>query len=449
MNDHFFHYDEFNPYCLFKALARNIWVVLLLCISTVLCYSAYSKLTYEARYTSSATFMVSAKDSSSAYNSLTTTQSMANVFAEVFQSNVLRDKVKENMEQDASSWTIKTSTVPETNLLIVSVTSPTPDLSFRVLQLVIEHYSSISDYIFSNAQLEVIRDPIIPVVPVNPLNLKKNYPLLLVFSGFLSIALIVFLHLMRDTVQTTKAARRKLDARLLRSVRHEARNKTTRSRVTKKHIAPLINGPLISKNFIEDNLSLCSTVEYHARKRKQQVILVTSAGENEGKSTVAANLALSLAQKGKKVVILDCDFRKPSMHLIFENPISKEQSLPTFLLSEQLDSNDFLIPLSKHGITVGFSHSNIKHISRLVNNKNLQVLLKQLRQQVDYIIMDTPPMLVASDAEALALLSDAAVMVVRTDFLQTTAINDCLDKLRKATPDLCGVVLNNHRTHIF
>ena len=84
-------------------------------------------------------------------------------------------KVKENMEQDASSWTIKTSTIPETNLLIVSVTSPTPDLSFRVLQLVIEHYSSISDYIFSNAQLEVIRDPIIPVAPVNPLNLKKNY----------------------------------------------------------------------------------------------------------------------------------------------------------------------------------------------------------------------------------------------------------------------------------
>ena len=393
--------------------------------------------------------MVSAKDSSSAYNSLTTTQSMANVFAEVFQSNVLRNKIEENMEQDTSDWTIKTSTVPETNLLIVSVTSATPDLSFRVLQLVIEHYSSISDYIFSNAQLEVIRDPIIPVVPVNPLNLRKHYPTLLILSGLFSMAMIVFLHLIRDTIQTTKAARRKLDARLLRSIRHETRNKTTRSRVTRKHIAPLINGPLISKNFIEDNLSLCSTVEYHARKRKQQVILVTSAGENEGKSTVAANLALSLAQKGKKVVLLDCDFRKPSMHLIFENPIAKEESLPTFLLSDHPDSSDCLHPLSKHGVTVGFSHSNIKHISRLVNNRKLKTLLEQLRKQVDYIVMDTPPMLVASDAEALALLSDTAVMVVRTDFLQATAINDCLDKLRKATPDLCGVVLNNHRTNIF
>jgi Mrp family chromosome partitioning ATPase len=100
-------------------------------------------------------------------------------------------------------------------------------------------------------------------------------------------------------------------------------------------------------------------------------------------------------------------------------------------------------------VTVGFSHSNIKHISRLVNNRKLKTLLEQLRKQVDYIVMDTPPMLVASDAEALALLSDTAVMVVRTDFLQATAINDCLDKLRKATPDLCGVVLNNHRTNIF
>ena len=447
MDEKLIRYDEINPYFLTRALVKNIWVIILLCASTLLAYSARATFKYKPCYTSSATFMVSSKDSTSAYNSLTATQSMATVFAEVFQSNVLRDKIEENMTDEPFDGTIQTATIPETNLLIVSVTASAPDTAFRALQLIIEHYSSISDYIFSNAQLEVIRDPVIPVTPVNPLNPMRRYPMLLTVSAFLSIGAVLLLHILRDTVQTPKAARRKLDARMLRTVRHEVCNKTLRSKLSRKKISPLINRPLISKGFIADNLSLCSAVEYHARKRKQQILLITSAGENEGKSTVAANLALSLARKSKKVVLLDCDFRKPSMHMIFENPVPKDQTFSSYLLSgEQGEQPNNLIFLRKHGITVGLSHPNSKHMSQLINNGRLAALLDRLRRQVDYIILDTPPMLVAADTEALARLSDTAVMVVRSDYMQTSAINDCLDNLRKSAPEVCGIVLNNHHT---
>ena len=392
--------------------------------------------------------MVSAKDSTSAYNSLTTTQSMASVFVEVFQSNVLREKIREQMPDGRFNGTINTRTIPETNLLIVTITSGEPDTAFRALNLLIDNYSSISDYLFSNAQLEVIKDPVIPVTPSNPLNIEPKYPLVLMISGALGVGAIVAIYLMRDTVKTSKAARRKIDARLLRTINHEKKNKTLRSRFRRKNSAPLIINSLIKKDFIEDNMSLSSAIEYHTRKRGQKVVMVTSIGENEGKSTIAANLALALAEKDRRVVLLDCDFRKPSLHKIFETPIQKEQTLTSYLLQEDGELLPAFVGTEKHRITLGLSHNSGRGITRLLNNGKLPVLLKQLRDRADYIILDTPPMLAAADAETIAAMADTAVLVVRADFMPTDSINEALIRLRKSTSDVCGIVLNNYYTKI-
>ena len=449
MEEKSIHFDEINLHGLLSLLLKNLWVVAAFCISAILCYSSVCKLTYTPSYTSSATFMVSAKDSTSAYNSLTTTQSMASVFVEVFQSNVLREKIQEQMPDQRFDGTVNTVTIPETNILIVTVTSKEPDTAFRALNLLVDHYSSISDYVFSNAQLEVIKDPVVPVVPSNPLDVESQYPLVLVVGVVLSVGGMVALYLLHDTVKTPKAARRKIDARLLRTINHEKKNKTLRSRLRKRNNAPLITNSLIKKDFIEDNLSLCSALEYHARKREQQVILVTSVGENEGKSTIAANLALALAEKGRRVALLDCDFRKPALHKIFDIPAEKEKTLTAYLLQEETDPSPYLTESKKHGILLGISQSYGQSVTKLLNNGKLPALLRQLRTQTDYIILDTPPMLVAADAEALAAMVDTALLVVRADFMPTESINKGLARLRKSAPEVCGFVLNNYHTSLF
>lgn len=443
------HADEVNPYGLLLHLLKNAWVVVLLCISTLLCYTSVCRLTYRPMYTSTATFMVSAKDGTSAYNSLTTTQSMASVFVEVFRSNVLRDKINEQMPDGKFDGTFNTATIPETNILIVTATSSEPDRSFRALQLLVENYSSVSDYLFSNAQLEVIKDPVVPVAPSNVQNLKEQYPVILTIAACLSIGLVALLYLLRKTVKTPAAARKKVDARLLRIIDHEVKNKTLQAKLRRVNSAPLITNTLISKRFIENNLGLCSVLDYHARKRGQKVIMITSLGENEGKSTVAANLALSMAEKGKKVVLLDCDFRKPSLHKIFETPVQKDKSLTSFLLQESTDFAPYLTESKKHGIRLGLSHSSGKSITKLLSSGQLPQLLQALRKDADYVLLDTPPMLAVADAEVIAAMVDAAVLVVREDYMPTASINEGLDRLRKITPEVCGIVLNNHRSSIW
>jgi capsular exopolysaccharide synthesis family protein len=175
----------------------------------------------------------------------------------------------------------------------------------------------------------------------------------------------------------------------------------------------LITNSLIKKDFIEDNLSLCSTLEYHMRKRGQQVLLITSVGENEGKSTIVANLALALSEKGRRVALLDCDFRKPSLHKTFDMPTEKEKTLTSYLLQEETDPSSCLVENKKHGIFLGVSQNSGRSVTKLLNNGRLLMLLQQLRTQMDYIILDTPPMLAAADTEALATMVDTALLVVR------------------------------------
>ena len=443
-----FHLNEVNPHGLIAALLKNLWVVVLLCASTVFCFTSVCQLTYTPQYTSTATFMVSARNSTNAYNSLTTTQSMASVFVEVFQSNILREKVAEKMPGGTFDGSITTNTVPETNLLLVSVTASEPDTAFQAMNLLVENYNTISDYLFSNAQLEVIKDPVVPVAPSNPMNVRSTYPLVVALAMIGSCGLIVAIYLTRDTIKTPAAARRKVDARLLRTIGHERKNKTLRAKLKRKNSAPLIVNRLIKKNFIEENMSFCSALEYHMRRRKQQVVLVTSVGENEGKSTVAANLALALAGKKYRVALLDCDFRKPSLHKIFEIDRDSAPVLTETLLNSDADLLSCLMPEQKNGVTLGVSKGTSKQLMRLLNNGRLPLLLNRLRDEFDYIVLDTPPMMVAADVETIATHVDTSVLVVRADFMPASSVNEGLDRLRKSAPEVCGFVLNNYRTTI-
>ncbi|MBR5322840.1 MAG: polysaccharide biosynthesis tyrosine autokinase [Clostridia bacterium] len=451
MEEKIIRLDEINIHALILLILKNILVVIAICIGAVLCYSSFCKVTYSPRYTSTATFMVSAKDGTSAYNSLTTTQSMATVFVEVFQSNVLREKIVENMPDKKFDGVVNTTTIPETNLLIVSVTSPQPNTSFIALNLLIDNYSSISDYIFANAQLEVIKDPVVPIGPSNPLDISSKYLIVVFISGILAVVGIVVIYLFKDTLKTPKCARRRIDAKLLRTVDFERQKKTLRSWIRKKKSALLINGNLISKSFIEQNMSICSAVDYHARKRNQKIIMVTSVGENEGKSTVASNLALAMAGKNKKVVLLDCDFRKPSIHKIFDikESIEGSDTLTDFLMNDKEESFSKYITVKRHGVTLCTSKKATKSINKLLNNGKLHRLLKALSEHYDYVIVDTPPMLAAADTETIAPMVDTVMLVARVDYMPTSSVIEGVERLRKSAPDFCGYVLNDYLTKLW
>ncbi len=441
MDEQLIRFNEINPYNVLRDLLRNALVVVLVVASLLLCVDTYEKNSFRPEYASEATFVVSAKGSNSAYDSMSITKNNAEMFSAIFQSDLLRERIEQRMGT-ALDGAVSTRIISNTNLMIVRVVASSPENAFLGLKALIDVHPEISREVLSNAVLEVIKEPQVSTRPINSFNTGRYKKLAMVLGVGLSVGLICLLSILRDTVQTPAAAKRKVDSRLLATLRHERKNKTVHSMAKRKNVAPLVTNPLISRAFREEQQNLCSHLEYHMRKRNQKVLLISSAGENEGKSTVAANVALGLAGRDKKVCLLDCDFRKPAVHKIFQAPGDENHDLGYYLNHDGV-SDDLLIYLPKWNLHVAVNRSGYKHPQRLFTSGKLKAYLNKLRQQFDYIVLDTPPMTVAADTEALAAYVDVSMLVVREDGMSVRDINDCLDALYRQSADVVGYCLNN------
>lgn len=441
-----FNIKHINPKIVVRSILKNFWIVILTAMSFAFIAKAVSNTMYTPTYTSTATFVISAKGSTSAYTSLTMANEMTQVFAQVFQSEVLRDKISAQMGGEKLTDTIQTQVIPETNLLRVSVTSTNPKKAYSTLGLIIENYPSISENLFANAVLEVIKMPDIPTFP-SSLSLYQRYGKLLFLGGaVLSLGLIIAITILRGTIHNTTSARHNIDGMLIGTVPHEIKNKTglfslrgLKRRKNAKKVSVLITNALSSFKFTESYHSIRAKLSYIIRKRSAKVILITSACENEGKTTASANIALSFADRGKNVLLIDCDFKKPSLRKVFDIGTSDASDFAGYISSDA----DSYEPLYKNGIHLAANVSSHAASQKIIHSKKLIEYVNSQRSQRDVIIIDSPPMLVASDAVALMKTCDMAVLVVRQDTARCTEINDCIDKLSVTDNSFCGYIFND------
>ena len=165
--------------------------------------------------------------------------------------------------------------------------------------------------------MEVLQYPTVPLRPVNSagaMSAMKKVAFLTAAVTALALGIFSF---MRNAVRSGSEAQKKLDCDYLGHLPHEKKNKTIASMIKRKKTSILIDNPLTGFQYVEAIRKLRRRVEQHMGNR--QVLMVTSLLENEGKSTVAVNLALSLAQKHSRVLLIDCDLRKPACHNILDH----------------------------------------------------------------------------------------------------------------------------------
>ncbi len=184
--------------------------------------------------------------------------------------------------------------------------------------------------------------------------------------------------------------------------------------------------------------NLRTSLEYSAIDIKVETLVITSSDAGEGKSTVASNLAYVLAQGGKKVIIVDCDLRKPSLHRKFE--ISNELGVTNYLvgkceLSEIICKVDERIDV----ITAGEIPPNPADV---VNSKALENLFELLKSEYDHIIIDTPPVRAVTDGQILAGKCDGTLFVVRAEKTRSDSVLEGYRELKKVNANVLGSVIN-------
>lgn len=177
-----------------------------------------------------------------------------------------------------------------------------------------------------------------------------------------------------------------------------------------------------------------------AGEKSSHVIMVTSSFPSEGKTTTSSNLALSLAEAGKHTLIVDCDLRKPKLGRLFN--VKSDVGLTSALMDQdKIMSSIFQM----QGSTLYIMPAG--HIppnpSELLSSKNMKNVVETLRNTFDYVILDTPPVNVVTDAIALSPYTDGTLFVVRSGRSERNAVQRALDQLSISNTKILGVVMTD------
>lgn len=190
---------------------------------------------------------------------------------------------------------------------------------------------------------------------------------------------------------------------------------------------------------VESYKTLRTNIQYSSFDKKYKVIAITSSEPGEGKSTACGNLAICLAQEKNKVLLIDCDLRRPSLHKEFK--ISNLSGLSDVLLGKKY--LDEIVHKHNENLDVLPSGKIPPNPSEMLSSKVMSKLLEELKKEYDYVILDTPPVLLVTDAQILSTKVDGTILVIRAEKTKKQQINKAIGLLKIVNGNLIGTILND------
>lgn len=431
----------FDPIVLIRDVAGKWFLVAVVALIVGLAAYVYTDSGYVPRYATSATLVLTNRDSSSTvYDNLDSTSTLATVFSEVLNSSVMRSNILNELGMDTFDGSIQAAAIQETNLLTLRVTAGDPRTAFEVIRVLLEQHDLVTHAIMGDVILEVLEPPVVPMSPFNQVDSNRALRSGFVIAVIAMAALLIVLAYFRDVIRSKEEADEKLNCWCLGEIIHERKKHSVRERLHRKKRGILITDPRTGFRYVTTMNKLARRVEKNMGKGK--VLMVTSVIENEGKSTVAANLALSLAKKYSRVLLIDGDLRKPACRLLME------QEMPRFYIQHVLAGEAALEEAVRTDklsrLQMLFARrSPAENASNLIHSAEMARLLDRARELYDYVIIDLPPMSIAPDAEAITEFADAGLLVIRQNGVHVPDINRALGELQRSRAKLLGCVINN------
>lgn len=430
----------------FLRQAKRMWLLLLVLVllfsvgMTAMSYRSYTPV-YEAH----ASFLVHVANplysDISAYNTKTA-EVMASTFPSIVSTGVLQKEVREYLGISRMP-SISVSASAASSILTLRVRDTDPQLAYDVLNAVIECYPSVAEFVVGSTELVLLDESGVPAQPVAEYEFRSSVIKGIVAGAGLWCVIVLFLILVKNTVHNEDELRRTLNTPCL--------GQLPAIKIPRRLPCPLVHKTGKIQGFGESIRLLRLRVEKAMEEEDKKILLVSSAIPGEGKTTVSVNLAVSLAQKGKKVLLIDCDLRNPSVLKALNSkakPLSNKVSLVEYIkgsatvmeMIQPTEVNNLFVISGGAGTKSGYS-------TRLSQDRMAR-LIQASRNLYDYVILDTPPCSLLADAAEVAELAECGLMVIRQDFAARDQILDGIQRLSDGKLPIIGCALNNVRRSI-
>ncbi|MCG3142708.1 MAG: Iron-sulfur cluster carrier protein [Anaerolineae bacterium] len=271
----------------------------------------------------------------------------------------------------------------------------------------------------------------LPPAPISP-NLLQNVLLAAAAGLVLAAGVILLLEYLDDTIKSAEDVRREMGAATLGGIaRIHSVHKPADALITLKHPRSAI---------AEEYRTLRTNLRYAGIENPGGALLITSANPGEGKTTTATNLALAMAQAGKRVALVDADLRRPNLHRVFE--LDNANGLTSLFLDQPPTLDEVLRETAIPGLVVLTSSEPPPNPAELLDSRRMTEILQALRQKFDVVILDSPPALVVADASILASRCSGVLLVVDSGRTRTEAARQVIETMNRSQVKVLGVALN-------
>ena len=246
-----------------------------------------------------------------------------------------------------------------------------------------------------------------------------------------------FLEYLDQTVKSSSDIERVLGVPVLGLIPHEAKliSRSNGRRTSVVTIDRLDAG----HPAVESYRALRTNVTFVGSERPLQFIAVTSPGPREGKSTTAVNLAVTLAQRGRRTMLIDGDLRRSTLHRAFGT--TQEPGLTDVLIGGSTATEAIRTEVAPY-LDLLTSGSTPPNPSELLGSSAMDAVVSRLRGDYEYIIIDTPPTLPVTDAAVVGTIADATILVIRSGHTEEHAAQRAVAQLRRVQARIAGAVLN-------
>lgn len=421
---------------------KKLWIpAIIVTAAFAVLFALRAKMNYTLMYQSRAMFTVSSGYSSddilsySYYYDNEAAKQLAAAFPYMLGTDVMNELVKNELGVSYINGSIRAEAVADTNLFILTVTSSDPQDAYDILEAVIASYPRVALYMVDYSQVIMKSEPTVPTAPYNSFSWKGSA----VKGGMLGLGLsclaALVLAMMRKTIFSAADLKASANVPILASV---ARTSAKKRRSGKGIISLTHAG--VDPDFVEAMRGLRIKLLRAMTEPGAQVILVTSTLPGEGKTTISANLALSLASSGLRTVLIDTDLRKQDTKAAV-GVNDTRPGLPEYMTDSNIKVASMLSPVPGSSLEVICSTAAKRRPP--MNAHKLEQLIERLRPDYDYIVLDTPPCGIISDAKFICRCADAIVYVVRHDYASRNQIVDSMQELADQKAKLTGCVLND------
>lgn len=425
-----------------KGMQRFWYIVIILIILGMAGMWGYSKFTYVPLFQASASFSVKTVDGildneiNNAYAFFydkNTADQIEKTFPYILSSGILQKYLCEELGTTYVNGTVEAHVITNSNLVTLSATSRDKEDAKKILDAVIVVYPEVAEFVLGEIEFEFLDKPELLEEPINRPSLKKNLAVGALAGIAVGMGFILIYALLRKTIRNEEDLKYTLNTALL-GMLPEVKEKR-----------PIITERWTKKSrYQEDMYSIQNRVDNLMKTKRQKVLLVTSTEPSEGKTTVAVNLALAMAQRGKKVLLIDGDLRKPDIKNYFT--ISDSVKTIEHVLRGGTKVSEAAVYLEEAGIYVLAGEKSISNPVEVIHSKTMKSLIKQAKAFADVIIIDAPPVGILADAVQYYEYVDGVLMVIRQDWAKQNRILDAVQDFPGQGEKLLGCVMNMVKT---